>query len=447
MSYFSYSTPYAELFKATRQTLALALPIIFTQVGTIAMSLVDTYFAGQLNTLELATVATGNSIFWTAAIILFGLFHGLDALMPKAHGQKNSHQLNVYLTQSIWLFLGLLGIGVVLIYTIIYGYHLTTTDPRVLANMVTYINTLMPTLLFVGLANILQKFWQSQGVVQIFTYIIIILNLLNIGLNYLLTQSPFGLPALGAQGIAVATSMCRLIGLLLVLGYSLNYCKHDLWLHLKHSWQINWHIQRQLLRLGLPTLGHTAVDVLTFNIAIVFIAQMSATALASHQIVFMLDCLILMVAVGFSSAAAIQTGQYLGQNNYARARAMGWLNIVLAQVFTIVLVAFVLIFNTIYLNIFTDDMAIIETALPIVTICALMQSANSLQMTAAGALRGYGNTLGPFYGNIITHYIIGMPMMLILFFYTDMGLTGIWLSFAAALSCSAVINCWLWIKA
>ena len=61
---------------------------------------------------------------------------------------------------------------------------------------------------------------------------------------------------------------------------------------------------------------------------------------------------------------------------------------------------------------FSNELRVIAATIPLLQIAALFQLSDGAQAIAAGALRGLGETRATFVGNIVGHYVIGLPLML-----------------------------------
>ncbi|CAG0981325.1 partial Multidrug resistance protein MdtK, partial [Anaerolineae bacterium] len=76
------STLRAEL----RELALLTVPLFLTHAGTMLLGLVDTAVVGRLGEVPLAAVGLGNSLYFTIAMLGFGLMLGLDPLIAQAIG-------------------------------------------------------------------------------------------------------------------------------------------------------------------------------------------------------------------------------------------------------------------------------------------------------------------------------------------------------------------------
>ena len=90
---------------------------------------------------------------------------------------------------------------------------------------------------------------------------------------------------------------------------------------------------------------------------------------------------------------------------------------------------------------FTSDSAVIRAAVPLLMIAALFQLFDGAQGVASGALRGIADVNFAFVANVVAHWLIGLPVALVLAFRFEMGVVGLWLGLTTglvvvALSCT-----------
>jgi len=68
----------------------------------------------------------------------------------------------------------------------------------------------------------------------------------------------------------------------------------------------------------------------------------------------------------------------------------------------------------------------------------VFQLSDGTQVVMAGALRGVGDTRWPFVANVMAHYLVGLPVALLLGFALDMRAQGLWWGLVAGLSLVAL---------
>jgi len=96
----------------------------------------------------------------------------------------------------------------------------------------------------------------------------------------------------------------------------------------------------------------------------------------------------------------------------------------------------------------TNDPAVLFVAVPLVHVAVIFQLSDGLQATAAGALRGAGDPHAPLYANLVGHWLIGLPVAVILGFVLHQGATGLWWGLSLGLTAVAIglIGRFLWLS-
>jgi hypothetical protein len=72
---------------------ALAVPVVLSELGWMAMGIVDTIMVGRLGPAAIGAVALGNAVYYTPAICGIGLLLGLDTLVSQALRPQRSRRM------------------------------------------------------------------------------------------------------------------------------------------------------------------------------------------------------------------------------------------------------------------------------------------------------------------------------------------------------------------
>src|SRR5208283_1930511 len=82
---------------------ALAIPVVLSELGWMAQGVVDTIMVGRLGPAAIGAVALGNAVFYTPSLFGFGILLGLDTLVSQAYGRKDYDGCHRWLAQGIYL--------------------------------------------------------------------------------------------------------------------------------------------------------------------------------------------------------------------------------------------------------------------------------------------------------------------------------------------------------
>jgi multidrug resistance protein, MATE family len=410
-------------------TLKLAWPIVLNQVGHMSMGLVDTLVAGHISTTALAGLGLAANFYWTFTSVCLGSLLALDTYFAQAVGARDEAALRRYLGQSLWscgLVAVVSALGVV-VGCYLYIWLAPASEMRTAFSV--YIATIIWCLPSIFIFFVLQRYWQARHRVLPFTVIMVAANMLNLAACTALGLGLWGFPRLGVRGIALATDLCRYSMLLAALVFT--------WREMPGAplrWpRVDWHMQQDYFRLGLPAAGHTALEIGAFMIATFVVGTLGAVPLAAHHVCLMMAAFTFMFPYGFSSAAAVRVGMFIGAGQPERARIAGWLCIGVSITVMSLFALGYLALPRALLGSFTRDTAVIDIGVKILMIVALFQIGDGIQVSTTGALRGLGNTRAAMVANLIGHYPIGLTLGLVLCFGFGFGVVGIWAGLAAGL--------------
>jgi multidrug resistance protein, MATE family len=427
--------PETSLRADLRDTLALAGPIVLNQVGHMSMGLVDTLVAGRISTTALAGLGLAANFFWTFTSICVGCLLALDTYFSQAVGAGDHKSLNHYFRQSFWscAFVAMVSGVCVIIGAVLYIHFAAAGAMR--SSFSTYIWNITWCVPSIFLYVVMLRYWQARHRVMPFTIIILAANALNLVACFGFGLGKWGLPKLGIQGIALSTVICRYAMLVAALVFT--------WTELRPRSiklvQVDWLVQRQFLKLGLPAAGHTALEIGAFTIATFVAGALGAAPLAAHHVSLMMAAFTFMFPLGFSAAAAVRVGMFVGAGEPERARRAGWLCIAISVTVMSCFAIGYLVFPRVLLGCFTHDPAVVEIGVKILVLVALFQIADGTQVSTTGALRGLGNTRAAMIANLIGHYPIGLALGLVLCFAFGLGAVGLWTGLAAGLTSVAIL--------
>src|ERR687894_3106693 len=97
-----------------RPMLRLAVPVVFVQVGMMAMGVVDTIMVGHISPRALAAVALGNLYFFGLAVFAMGTLMVLDPIVAQAVGAEDQPAIARGIQRGI-LLAGMLTVPAVLL--------------------------------------------------------------------------------------------------------------------------------------------------------------------------------------------------------------------------------------------------------------------------------------------------------------------------------------------
>jgi multidrug resistance protein, MATE family len=189
--------------------LKLAGPVVLAEIGWMSMGIVDTMMVGPLGPAAIAATGLGSGVFTSLAIFGMGLMLGLDALVSRAHGAGSIADCVRWLHQGVWLALGAAPVIMGLTWLVFTTLDRWGLHPEIRALVGPYLRVIAfgapPLLLYAAF----RRYLQGMHVVRPIMLALLTANLVNAAGNWLLIYGNLGLPALGVEGSAWATTAAR----------------------------------------------------------------------------------------------------------------------------------------------------------------------------------------------------------------------------------------------
>lgn len=93
-------------------------------------------------------------------------------------------------------------------------------------------------------------------------------------------------------------------------------------------------------------------------------------------------------------------------------------------------------------HLFTDDPEVVDYVKKVMWLIALMQIFDALNANSAGCLRGQGQTKIGGIVNLVSYYVVGLPLSIYLSFYSKWkgSLSGLWVGSCVALAIIGVVQ-------
>jgi MATE family multidrug resistance protein len=408
--------------------LRLAGPVILAELGWMFMGVVDTIMVGSLGPTAIGAVSVGHIFIDLMAIVGIGLLLGLDTLVSQSFGAGNMRDCDHSLWQGLYLALVFTPIGMASVYAAEPILELAGVQSGVVSLAVPYALSLQwsfpPLLLYAAF----RRYLQGISLVRPVMFALVSANIVNAIGNWHL------IPNYGVEGAGWATTGSR-VYMALFLGLVAIWREPAL---LRRIPRPDLNRIRELLRLGLPAAGQILLEVGVFATSTLLAGRFAPEALAAHHILLNIAGTTFMVPLGMSSAGAVAVGHAIGRKDLHAAKQSGWLAICLGGGFMTVAAIVLLLIPRPLISLFTTNSDVLKIAMPLLSVAAVFQIFDGLQVVTTGVLRGAGDTRTPMLVNLMGHWLLGLPTGYFLAFVLGYGVTGIWWGLSVGL---IVVGC------
>lgn len=427
-------------FVPTREDLApltrLATPVVFVQVGIMAMGVVDTMVVGRVSAVALAGVAIGSLYNLALGTFGMGVITALDPLVSQAVGARDEPAIARALQRGLVIALALGVITALLSLPADPVLRHLGQPPALVAVAAPYAHIQWPSMVAFFVLVAFRQTLQALGHMRPVVVTIVAANLVNAVLAWSLVFGELGAPRLGTIGSGLATAIARWFMALLMLGLA--------WRHLgprltERVGALQWRPIVRMIGIGLPIGFQFVLEYGVFATVALLMGHIGPIAAGAHQIAINIASLTFMVPLGVANATSVLVGRAVGAGDAARARQASLAGLFAGVVF-MTGSALVLGFLPLALaRLYTPDPAVLALAIQLIPIAGVFQVFDGLQVVSIGVLRGLGDTRTPMVVNLIGYWLFALPLSLLLAFRLGLGPRGLWWGFVGGLALVAVI--------
>ncbi|MCB1743191.1 MAG: MATE family efflux transporter [Gammaproteobacteria bacterium] len=397
--------PIPRLLRHAWQTFRLAVPVMVSRVGMLVMIAVDTAMTGHASAIDLAAYGLASAVQQPLMLVGIGFLTGTLALVAHAVGARQLHAI-----MGIWraALIHALVIGTVLMLLCLHAdvvlrwFGQNESMVQACAPVLRQLGFGLPAVcVYVTSAFVLEGTGRAlPGVLVMF-----LANLLNVAVNWVLIFGHSDLPAMGATGAALGTTLARwfagvalcLVALLLLRNERARGAAVDsaapaptLHAHRRAREDANEDSGPRLRRLGLPFALAHGLESSAFASMVQFAGLLGVLHVSAYQIGMSVLTLVFMLSLGISIAASIRVGQALGRGDLDEAALAGWGAAALSIVLLCLAGICIWLFGEPLARIYTDDEQLIPLVVATFTVVAFAIVPDGLQSVLVGNLRGLG---------------------------------------------------------
>lgn len=429
-----------------RAMLALAWPMVLTNVAQTAMTVTDVMMMGWLGPYELAAGTLGANLYFSPMIFGMGLVLSVSPMIAFELGRKRHSVRDVRrsVRQGMWIAIS---VSIPIWIALWFAEDILVAmgqDPGLSAVAGSYVRALQWAALPFYCFAVLRSFISALERPRWAMWIVVGAVLFNALLNYCIIFGNFGFPRLGVMGAGVTTtvsSTLMFLALALVVVTDRKFRRYRLF---GRFWRADWPRYRELLRLGLPIAGIMAFEVTLFNGAALLMGLLDAVALAAHAIAIQFASLAFMVPMGIGQAVTVRVGRAFGAGDRDGITRAGWTAFGLGVGFMVCSASVFLLIPEVLVGAFIDASdpgaaPVASLAITFLAIAALFQIVDGAQAVGAGMLRGLQDTTMPMLYAAFGYWLVGMPLGVTLAFVFGFGGAGIWIGLVAGLSVVAML--------
>ncbi len=408
-----------------REVIMLAYPAVLTMLSWTAMWTVDTIFLGRVGTAEQGAAGLAGILTWTLICVVNGTLTAVQIFVAQHCGAGKEDRCGEILWQGVYLGLfASVPIALIALKSDLLVGALGL-DPEMRGFAADYLKIRLFGAVFTFMYRGMELFLQGTGDTRTPLKVSIVSNGCNVLLDYLLIFGALGFPEMGVKGAALASVIATALQSGIYFALILRGGKLRPFFPSKVAPLVPRRFFR-MLRVGSPIGLQWVLDMGTWSIFTIAVAQLGEVQAAAHHIAVTILHVSFMPGYGISIATTTLVGRYLGagDRDAAKRTAYNGLRIVVVFMGTMGLMFFV--FREHLMRMFNPDPAVISVGAMLLIYAAVFQIFDGTAMVGAGVLRGAGDTRWPSLVAIGVAWGVFVPLVYLMIVRLSLGVVGGW---------------------
>ena len=410
---------------ALRRVLALSYPIIVANLSQIVIGIVDTAMISRVSTEALAAAAVASSVNIAAGMLFGGWATAAQVISARRYGEGRPAAVGQLLDVSLLVGAGA-GLVVLLILNIGSGPLLAAfgLSEAVRAEGVPYLRILALAAPFAAATAMFRAVYAGVGETGVAMRMTILVNVINIPLNYVLIF----VVGWGLVGAGVGTVIAVAVGCA--------YMGHFGWRRLRGTYELFrvGHLQQRqdvLSRLWSIGWPETAMLFLGYanNVLVLWIvASLGTSVIAGMQVVTNIQQVLWTTIWALSTGVSILVGQSLGSHDERTVTLTARAGLMMMAALPAIVLTPVLVAPSTMLHLLTPDGDVVAEATRALPFLALQVPLMASSMVLAAVLRAAGDSKWVLYTSTASSYLVMVPLSWLLAAVAGWGLPGVYVA-------------------
>lgn len=415
--------------KLSRQLTSLAGPIFIETLLVMMLGAVDTFMLSRYSDNSVAAVGVVNQLMNLVFLLFEVISIGTSILCSQYIGAgRRDKVIQVVGISLIFNLLSGLAISLGLYFFADDLLHMMGLRPDLMSDGLPYMKIVGGFAFLQAISLSLSASLRSADKAKYPMYVSVLVNVLNIIGNYSLIFGKFGMPALGVEGAAISTSLCRFASVVML--FVILFKKHIPSFPKELFLPFPWIELKNLLKIGIPSAGEHFSYSLSQVVITYFINMISNQALATRTYIVNIVMFTYIFALSIAQGGAILIGHLVGMKKINGAYAIGKRIMRLCTVTSLTLSLMTAIFGKHILSMLTSDPWIISTGATILWVEILLENGRALNLFGVNSLRSAGDIYFPVLVGIVVMWGVQVVGSYILGISIGWGLVAMWVVFA-----------------
>lgn len=376
-----------------KRILKIAVPLLISNIIMQLQMVIDRIFLGRLGDYYMTAIGNVGTPAWTTMSVVFTLSIGASVLISQSVGAGDHERalkfsaalIKWHNVPSIFLFFFWLLAGQKV-------FALLGVSDTVMPLCMGYLRYFVPVFLITGISAAITVVMQTSNFTRPLIWYGIIRSGVNIILDWALIFGHLGLPAMGIEGAALATTIAEYLGGIFILVIYIKSKK----LPTRPSWKKNLKASPKYylksIKLGIPA----SLEDFCFNLGSLVIIRIlnsiSDKAAGIYTMVFNVEIIAIVAIAAIGNATLTLTGEATGKKDgrmYGRIISLSYL---MTLAVTVLLLITCFAIPETLLGLFTTDDTTVSSSVVLLYLMAFNMFSKAGNIIIGNGIRGSGDT-------------------------------------------------------
>ncbi|MCC7299678.1 MAG: MATE family efflux transporter [Verrucomicrobia bacterium] len=378
-----------------RALLRIAVPLIITSTSFLVQNFCARMFLAWYSPETLQAAVPAGILYFTLVCGFMSTAAFANSLVAQYYGSGDLHSCSRSVAQAILLALFSFPLILLLIPVGLWMLSVSGHAPNVLAAEKTYFFILMLGGVQLPLASAVSSFFSGRGLTQVVMLCAIAGATLNLLLNWLLIFGIGPFPEMGIAGAAIASVVSGFVSPVIMLALYFSPKNNRLY-DTRRLFYFDAPLFRRLLRFGVPSGLHKALDIGAFTLFVLLVGRLGETAFMAANIALSVNMIAFMPSIGIGQAAGTLVGQHIGRRDFDGASSVGWRAVHIGWIYAAGTALTFVLMPEVYIGLFSHGGApsgeILQLARLLIGFAACWGLMDATNLIISGALCGAGDT-------------------------------------------------------
>ncbi len=397
-----------------RTMLSIAVPVAFQQLISALINMVDVLMVGQLGETAIAALGLANQVFFLFILFLFGVTSGMAIFTAQYWGKGDVTSIRLVLGISLTISVlvsGLFTVAALVFPETIMGFY--TEDREVIELGASYLRIVGISYVMVAIVTSYIAILRSVTLVALAAFVTVVALVLKTGLGYMLIFGLGGFPEMGVRGAATATALgwtFELV-LLLVLVYAL---KTPLAANPLSFFRFGRVFLFRVLKTSMPAAINEVFWSFGITVYNAVYAHIGTDAIAAVNINATIEELFFVLFIGMGNACSVMVGNKIGAGEKEVSYEYGRRFLNMGILGALIAGGVVVLIREPYIALYDISSSAADNVrmLMLFFSMSLWLRVHNF-MLFIGALRAGGDTRYTMFMEILSIWVVGVPMALL----------------------------------